>query len=127
MEERRERVLTPSEGAAACRGRRHAGSRWRGTVAQCHGDSGKREQRACTQSAAPPSANAYAYKAPDGSSFGDMQFATDYNNGITYVMNVLSMWSSRVHKRVTRGQLCTIVYVQQQRDLAIMYGMMLAI
>jgi len=69
----------------------------------------------------------YAYKAPDGSGFGDMQFATDYNNGITYVMNVLSMWSSRVHKRVTRGQLCTIVYVQQLRDLAIMYGMMLAI
>jgi len=69
----------------------------------------------------------YAYKAPDGSGFGDMQFATDYNNGITYVMNVLSMWSSRVHKRVTRGQLCTIVYVQQQRDLAILYGMMLAI
>ena len=58
MEERRERVLTPSAGAAAYRGRRHAGSRWRGTVAQCHGDSGKREQRACTQSAAPPSANA---------------------------------------------------------------------
>ena len=27
----------------------------------------------------------------DGSGFGDMQFATDYNNGITYVMNVLSM------------------------------------
>ena len=25
--------------------RRHAGSRWRGTVAQCHRDSGKREQR----------------------------------------------------------------------------------
>ena len=41
MEERRERVLTPSAGAAAYRGRRHAGSRWRGTVAQCHGDSGK--------------------------------------------------------------------------------------
>ena len=58
MEERRERVLTPSAGAAAYRGRRHAGSRWRGTVAQDHGDSGKREQRACTQSAAPPSANA---------------------------------------------------------------------
>ena len=47
MEERRERVLTPSVGAAAYRGRRHAGSRWRGTVVQCHGDSGKREQRAC--------------------------------------------------------------------------------
>ena len=46
MEERRERVLTPSAGIAAYRGRRHAGSRWRGTVAQCHGDSGKREQRA---------------------------------------------------------------------------------
>jgi len=45
MEERRERVLTPSAGAAAYRGRRHAGSRWRRTVAQCHGDSGKREQR----------------------------------------------------------------------------------
>ena len=29
---------------AVCRGRRHAGSRWWGTVAQCHGDSGKREQ-----------------------------------------------------------------------------------
>ena len=42
MEERRERVLTPSAGAAAYRGRRHAGSRWRGTVAQCHGDSGRR-------------------------------------------------------------------------------------
>jgi len=39
MEERREQVLTPSAGAAACRGRRHAGSRWRGTVAQDHGDS----------------------------------------------------------------------------------------
>jgi len=58
MEERRERVLTPSAGAASCRGRRHAGSRWRGTVAQCRGGSGKREQRACTRSAAPPSANA---------------------------------------------------------------------
>ena len=58
MEERRERVLMPSAGAAAYRGRQHAGSRWRGTVAQRHGDSGKREQRACTQSAAPPSANA---------------------------------------------------------------------
>ena len=58
MEERRELVLTPSAGAAAYRGRRHAGSRWRGTVAQRHGDSGKREQRACTQSAAPPLANA---------------------------------------------------------------------
>ena len=46
MEERRERVLTPSAGAAAYRGRRHAGSRLRGTVAQDHGDSGKREQRA---------------------------------------------------------------------------------
>jgi len=45
MEERRERVLTPSAGAAAYRGRRHVGSRWRRTVAQCHGDSGKREQR----------------------------------------------------------------------------------
>jgi len=33
----------------------------------------------------------YAYKASDGSGFGDMQFATDYNNGITYVMNALSM------------------------------------
>ena len=32
----------------------------------------------------------YAYKAFDGSGFGDMQFATDYN-GITYVMNALSM------------------------------------
>jgi len=31
----------------------------------------------------------YAYKAFDGSGFCDMQFATDYNNGITYVMNVL--------------------------------------
>ena len=29
----------------------------------------------------------YAYKASDGSGFDDMQFATDYNNGITYVMN----------------------------------------
>ena len=28
----------------------------------------------------------YAYKASDGSGFDDMQFATDYNNGITYVM-----------------------------------------
>jgi len=53
-----------------------------------------------------------------------MQFATDYNNGITYVINVLSMrvgsgrqfrvhdgsghlhnGSGRVQKRVTRGQL----------------------
>jgi len=33
----------------------------------------------------------YAYKASDGSGFGGMQFATDYNNGITYVMNALSM------------------------------------
>jgi len=59
----------------------------------------------------------YAYKASDGSGFGDMQFATDYNNGITYVMNALSMrvgsgrvtyttGSGRVQKRVTRGQLC---------------------
>jgi len=40
------------------RGRRHARSHWRGTVAQCHGGSGEREQRACTQSAAPPSASA---------------------------------------------------------------------
>jgi len=31
----------------------------------------------------------YAYKASDGSGFGDMQLATYYNNGITYVMNVL--------------------------------------
>ena len=48
----------------------------------------------------------YAYKAFDGSGFGDMQFATDYN-GITYVMNALSMrvGSGRVQKRVTRGQL----------------------
>jgi len=35
MEERREQVLMPSTGAATYRGRRHAGSRWRGTVAQC--------------------------------------------------------------------------------------------
>ena len=42
MEERRERVLMPSAGAATYRGRRHAGSRWRGTVAQCRGDSGRR-------------------------------------------------------------------------------------
>ena len=61
----------------------------------------------------------YAYKASDGSSFGDMQFATDYNNGITYVMNALSMrvesgrqfrvhgGSGRAQKRVTRGQLCS--------------------
>ena len=61
----------------------------------------------------------------DGSGFGDMQFATDYNNGITYVINVLSVrvgsgrqfrvhdgsghlhnGSGRVQKRVTRGQLC---------------------
>jgi len=62
----------------------------------------------------------------DGSGFADMQFATDYNNGITYVINVLSMrvgsgrqfrgtrrvgsghlhnGSGRVQKRVTRGQL----------------------
>ena len=27
----------------------------------------------------------------DGSGFGDMQFATDYNNGITYAINVLSV------------------------------------
>ena len=71
----------------------------------------------------------YAYKASDGSGFGDMQFATDYNNGITYVMNALSMrvgsgrqfrvhdglgrvgsltqqvGSYRIQKRVTRGQL----------------------
>ena len=47
----------------------------------------------------------YAYKASDGSGFGDMQLATDYNNGITYVMNVLC-GSGRVQKRVTRGQLC---------------------
>ena len=32
----------------------------------------------------------YAYNESDGSGFGDMQFAADYNNGITYVMNVLS-------------------------------------
>ena len=57
MEERQERVLMPSAGATAYRGRRHAVSRWRGTVAQDHGDSGKWERRACTQSAAPPSAN----------------------------------------------------------------------
>jgi len=52
----------------------------------------------------------YAYKASDGSGFGDMQFATDYNNGITYVMNALSMrvGSGRVHKKVTRGQLCLL-------------------
>ena len=58
------------------------------------------------------------HKASDGSGFGDMQFATDYNNGITYVMNALSMrvgsghlhnGSGRVQKRVTRGQLCFIV------------------
>ena len=59
-----ERVLTLSAGAAAYRGQRHAGSRWRGTVAQCHGDSGKREQRACTQSAVPPSANAALAEFP---------------------------------------------------------------
>jgi len=49
----------------------------------------------------------YAYKASDGSGFGDMQFATEYNKGITYVMNALSMRveSGRVQKRVTRGQL----------------------
>ena len=53
----------------------------------------------------------------DGRGFADMQFATDYNNGITYVINVLSMrvgsgrqfrvhdGSGRVQKRVTRGQL----------------------
>ena len=62
----------------------------------------------------------YAYKASDGSGFGDMQFATDYNNGITYVMNALSMrvgsgrqfrvhdGSGRVQKKVTRGQLCLL-------------------
>ena len=44
----------------------------------------------------------------DGSGFGDMQFATDYNNGITYVMNVLC-GSGRVQKRVTRGQLWVTV------------------
>ena len=40
----------------------------------------------------------------DGSGFGDMQFATDYNNGITYVMNVLSMrvGSGRVDNLCTR-------------------------
>jgi len=32
MEERRERVLTPSAGAAAYLGRRHAGSRWRNAM-----------------------------------------------------------------------------------------------
>ena len=37
------------------------------------------------------SVRVYAYKPSDGSGFGDIQFATDYNNGITYVMNVLSM------------------------------------
>jgi len=44
------------------------------------------------------------HKASDGSGFGDMQFATDYNNGITYVMNVLSMrvGSGRVQKRVRK-------------------------
>jgi len=42
MEERRERVLTPSAGAAAYRGRRHAGSRWRGTVEQKSGDLASR-------------------------------------------------------------------------------------
>jgi len=40
----------------------------------------------------------YAYKASDGSGFGDMQLATDYNNGITYVMNVLC-GSGRVGSR----------------------------
>ena len=56
----------------------------------------------------------YAYKAFDWSGFGDMQFATDCNNGITYVMDALSTrvgsghlhnGSGRVQKRVTRGQL----------------------
>ena len=45
----------------------------------------------------------YAYKASDGSGFGDMQLATDYNNGITYVMNVLSM-------RVGSGRVDNFVY-----------------
>jgi len=52
----------------------------------------------------------YAYKASDGSGFGDMQFATDYNNGITYAMNALSIGvgSGRVTYttgRVLSGQL----------------------
>ena len=42
--------------------------------------------------------------------FGDMQFAIDYNNGITYVMNVLSMRVGsgrqfRVTRRVGSGYL----------------------
>jgi len=53
-EEQRERMLTTNAGAAANRGRRHAGGRWRGTVAQDHENSGKRKQRACTRSAALP-------------------------------------------------------------------------
>jgi len=51
-------MLTPNADAAAYRGRRHAGGRWRGTVAQDHEDSGKRKQRACIRSPAPPSASA---------------------------------------------------------------------
>ena len=44
------------------------------------------------------SVRVYAYKPSDGSGFGDIQFATDYNNGITYVMNVLC-GSGRVGSR----------------------------
>ena len=47
-----------------------------------------------------------------------MQFATDYNNGITYAMNALLMrvGSGRVQKRVTRGQLCRTVEAMNHID-----------
>ena len=45
----------------------------------------------------------YAYNSSDRRGFGDMQFATDYNNGITYVMNALSM-------RVGSGRVDNFVY-----------------
>ena len=59
----------------------------------------------------------YAYKASDGSGFCDTKFATDYNNGITYVMNALSVrvGSGRVQKRVTRGQLWFYIHSYFQR------------
>jgi len=52
----------------------------------------------------------YAYKASDGSGFGDMQFATDYNNGITYAMNALSIGvgSGRVGSPTQRVGSCRV-------------------
>ena len=74
MEERRERVLTPSAGAAAYRGRQHAGSRWRGTVAH-NGrwpSSGSADQsRSFVQSHAPGAGKAACGSAARSTSGSD--------------------------------------------------------